>query len=300
MGAPGPRSCHRFEGASVREYGAPVRRFRMIALLVAMTVATAACGGGGDEATDDDVDGASPTTVATTVPVPTTGGGTTVPAASLTLRITDLRLVNSEESDNGVRVLLPAGVATASVTVNGLPNPNRVISVCQANDLDRRMSAAACRMPANGEAVNVNLGSAASGVEIVQAGTSSSGPAGNMTILEDVTIRYSASSREVTARLAQIAAGESGGRPSFTLTPAGSSGAYRAQLAWSVIQVFGGTPTNAQLELVQGGTATKQAEGGGLQVRLEGTLSPAGEAAFRVTNNGSAAMVTPKLALLLP
>lgn len=285
----------------MREYGAPVRRFRRIALLVAMMVAAAACGGGGDDATDDEVDGATPTTVAaTTVPVPTTGGGTAVPSANLTLRITDLRPVHSEEADNGVRVMLPAGVTTASVTVNGLPSPNRVISVCQANDLDRRMSAAACRMPANGEAVNVTLGSAASGVEIVQGGTSSSGPAGSMTILEDVTIRYSASSREVTARLAQIAAGESGGRPSFSLTPAGSSGTYRAQLAWSVIQVFGGTPSSAQLELVQGGNATKQTEGGGLQVRLEGTLSPAGEAAFRVTNNGSAAMVTPRLTLLFP
>lgn len=273
----------------------------MLTLLVAMTVAAAACGGGADDATDDEVDGATPTTVpATTVPVATTGGGTTVPATNLTLSVADLRLVNSEESDNGVRVLLPAGVATASVTVNGVPTPNRVVSICQANDLDRRMRAAACRMPASGEAVNVTLGSAASGVEIVQVGTSSSGPSGSMTILEDVTIRYSASSREVTARLAQIAAGESGGRPSFTLTPAGSSGTYRAQLAWSVIQVFGGTPTNAQLEVVQGGTATKQAEGGGLQVRLEGTLSPAGEAALRVTNNGSAAMVTPRLTLLLP
>lgn len=285
----------------MREYGAPVRRFRRIALLVAMTVAAAACGGGGDDATDDEVDGATPTTVAaTTVPVPTTGGGTAVPSANLTLRITDLRLVHSEEADNGVRVMLPAGVTTASVTVNGLPSPNRVISVCQANDLDRRMSAAACRMPANGEAVNVTLGSAASGVEIVQGGPSSSGPAGSMTILEDVTIRYSASSREVAARLAQIAAGESGGRPAFSLTPAGSSGTYRAQLAWSVIQVFGGTPSSAQLELVQGGTAAKATEGGGLQVRLEGTLSPVGEAAFRVTNNGSAAMVTPRLTLLLP
>jgi hypothetical protein len=287
-------------GLVTREYRAAVRRFRRMVLVVAMTVVAAACGGGGGEATDDDVDGAAPTTASTTAPVPTTGGGTTVPATNLTLRVTDLRLVNSEESDNGIRVLLPAGVATASVTVNGLPNPNRVISVCQANDLERRMSAAACRMPANGEAMTVTLGSAATGVEIVQAGTSSSGPAGNMTILDDVTIRYAASSREITARLPQIAAGESGGRPGFSLTPAGTSGAYRATLAWTVILVFGGSPSSAQLEVVQAGTATKQAEGSNLEVRLEGTLSPAGEAAIRVTNNGSSSLVSPKFTLLLP
>lgn len=279
-----------------------MRRLRMVASILVLAVVAAGCGGGAGDSADDDAGGAPSTTTAlTTAPVPTTAGGTTVPAANLTLRVADLRLVNSEESDNGVRVLLPAGVATASVTVNGLPTPNRVISVCQANDLDRRLSAAVCRVPANGEAVTIPLGAAASGVEIVQVGTSSSGPGGNVTNLDDVTIRYASSSREVTARLAQIAAGESGGRPSFGLTPAGAAGTYRASLAWTVIQVFGGTPSNGQLELVQGGTPAKQAEGAGLQVRLEGTVAPPGaEAAVRVSNIGSAAMVSPKLTLLLP
>ncbi len=285
------------------DYRARVRRVRVIVTMLVMTVAAAACGGGGG-GTDEEIEGAPDTTqgtTATSAPVPTTSVGTTVPGTSLTLRMTDLRLLNSEESDNGLRVLLPAGVASASVTVMGLPTPNRVISVCQATELERRLSTAACRMPANGEAVTVTLGSAASGVELVQVGVAGSGPAASVTSLEEVTIRYSASSREVNVRLPQIASGEAGGRPTFALAPAGPNGNYRATLTWSVIQVFGGTSSTARVEVVQGGNTANNAEGGGLDVRLNGTLpAPAGEAIIRVGNIGSAAMVSPKLALLLP
>jgi hypothetical protein len=272
----------------------------MIVVVLAIAALATGCGGDGG-GTDDAVDGATPTTApGTTAPAPSTGG-TTVPPSDLTLRINDVQLVNSEESDNAVRILLPAGVASASVTVTGLPSPNRVISVCQANDLERRLTTAACRMPASGEAVTVTLGSAASGVEIVQAGVSGSGPAGNTTTLEEVTIRYAASSREVNVRLPQIAAGESGSRTAFSLTPPSTNGAYRARLTWTVIQVFGGTPSNAQVELLQGGNTVNSAEGGGLDVRLEGAVpAPVGESAIRVRNIGSSAMVGPKLALLLP
>lgn len=271
-------------------------------LVLAMTAA--ACGGGGGDDTDDDIDAGGPTTAAgsaTTVPVPTTAAGTTVPPTTLTLKVTDIRLINSEESDSGMRILLPAGVASASVTATGLPTPNRVISVCQANELDRRMSTAACRQPANGEAVNVSLGSAATGVEIVQAGLSAAGPEGNATALGEVTIRYTASSREISARLPQIAGGDSGGgRPSFSLTPASTSGAYRAQLNWTVIPVFGGTDSRGRLELVQGANVSKEANSTATEARIDGTLSPPGEAAIRIQNVGTAAMVTPKLTLLLP
>ncbi len=268
-------------------------------MVLALALVAASCGGDADE------DVAAVTTTiapvpATTATVPTTVGGTTVAATPLTLRITDIRLLNSEESDNAVRILLPAGVASASVTVAGLPSPNRVISVCQADDLDRRLTTAACRMPASGEAVNVALGSAAKGVEIVQAGVSSSGPEGNTTTLGEVTIRYTASSRDVSVRLSQIAGGDSGAKPTFALTPTGTTGAYQARLTWTVIQVFGGTPSSALVELVQGGNVANKAEGGGLNVQLNGTLSPPGEATIRVQNAGSSALVAPKLALTLP
>ena len=267
--------------------------------MLAMAAAAVGCGGDGGGG-DDDL-AAPPGTAAptTTVAVPSTAAGTTVAPTDLTLRIADVRLVNSDESDNAVRILLPAGVASASVTLTNLPSPNRVISVCQARDLDRRLSTAACRMPASGEAVNVALGAVATGVEIVQAAVSSSGPAGNTTTLDEITLRYAAPSRDVNVRMPQIAAGESGGRPTFALTPRGTTGAYRATLTWTVIQVFGGTPTNAQVELLQGGSSVNRAEGGGLEVKLDGTV-PAGEATIRVSNIGSSAMVGPKLSLLLP
>lgn len=277
-----------------------MRRLGTIAMVMMMTSALAGCGGGGDDGGADD-EPASGAAATTTVPVPSTAGGTTVPATNLTLKITDLRLVNSEESDNGVRVLLPAGVATASVTVTGLPSPNRVVSVCQARQLDTRLSGAACRTPTNGEAMTVTLGTAAAGVEIVQVGTTGSGAAGSTVALEEVTIRYAASSREVNIRLPQIAAGETGGRPSFGLTPPSADGTYRASLSWTVIQVFGGTPSNGQLELVQGGTVAGQAQGGSGGVQLTGKVTPpVGEAAIRIRNSGEAALVTPKLSVLLP
>ncbi|HJV08489.1 MAG TPA: hypothetical protein VJ653_02385 [Acidimicrobiales bacterium] len=273
--------------------------------MVVLLTAAAACGGGGGGDTDDDIDAGAPTSAAgpttTAGRAPTTVAGTTVPAATLTLKIADVRLINSEESDSGMRVLLPAGVASASVTLTGVPTPNRVVSVCQANDLDRRLSTAACRTPANGEAVTVNLGSVATGVEIIQVGVSGAGAEGNSTNLSDVTIRYAASSREMSIRLPQIAGSDAaGGRPTFGLTPASTNGAYRAQLNWTIIPVFGGTDNRGRLEVVQGANVVNQANSTATEAKLEGTLSPPGEAAIRIQNVGTAAMVTPKLILLLP
>ena len=271
--------------------------------LAAVLAAAAACGGGGDSGGGDDA-AAPPSSAAgavTTAPGPSTAPSTTAAAAAtLTLRVTDVRLINSEESDSGLRILLPGGTASATVTLTGLPSPNRVVSVCQADSLDRRMGTAVCRMPGNGEAVTLPLGPAASGVEIVQAGTSSAGPGGNVTALDDISIRYSASSRELSVRLPQIASGDSGGRPTFALTPAGTTGAYRGVLTWTVIQVFGGTPSNAQLEVVQSGAVANQAQSNAADVRLNGSVSPGADAAIRVANTGTSALITPKLSLLLP
>ena len=276
-----------------------MRRFSLFLMVVAMTAAAAGCGGDGDDGDDGD-DVTATTAAATTVPAQTTAPGPTIAATNLTLRVTDVRLVNSEESDSGMRILLPAGVATASVTLTGLPSPNRVINVCQANDLDRRLGGAACRTPANGEAVTVTLGSSASGVEIIQVGTTGTGIAGNSAAVEEILVRYTANSRQLNVRLPQIAA-DSGGRPTFALTPASTDGAYRATLTWTVIPVFGGSPSSGVLELLQGGNPTSRAEGGSADVRLNGNVPPpVGDVAIRVRNDGMSALVTPKLSLLLP
>jgi hypothetical protein len=268
-------------------------------MVVGVMAGAAGCGGGGGGSAD--AGSTASTAPVTTVAVPSTTPASTVPPTALTLRIGDVHLINSEESDSGMRVLLPAGVTTASVTLTGLPSPNQTISVCQAGQLDKRLASAVCRTPANGETVTVALGAAASGVEVVQLGVSGSGPAGNSTALDAVTVRYSASSREINVRLPQIAAGDSGGRPTFSLTPPSGDGSYRATLTWTVIQVFGGTPSAAQLDLLQGGTPTGQTQSGTAEVRLGGTLpTPGGDVSVRLQNTGSAALVAPTLNALLP
>jgi hypothetical protein len=272
----------------------------MFSMIVVMAATAAACGGGGGDSGGDDIDGTPATTAgATTAPVATTAPGPTVPATGLTLRVTEVRLVNSEESDSGMRMLLPAGVANAAVTLTGLPTPNQVISVCQARELDSRMTGAFCRTPANGETVTVPLGAAATGVELVQVGTAGPGPEGNSARLDEVNIRYTASSRELNVRLPQIAA-ENGGRPTFRLTPASTDGAYRASLSWTSIPVFGGNITSGRLELLQGGAVANQAQGGA-DTRLTGVVPPPiGDVAIRVSNTGGGALVSPKVTLLLP
>lgn len=108
-------------------------------------------------------------------------------------------------------------------------------------------------------------------------------------------------SSELNIRLPHIAAGESGGAPTFGLTPASSDGTYRATLAWKVIQSFGGTDTNGQLALVEGGSRATQAQSGSAGVQLNGTVpAPVGDVAIRVQNIGAAAPVTPTLTALPP
>ena len=265
----------------------------MVAIWLAMTVTAAGCGSDGGESP-------SVTAAPTTVPVPSTAPGTTVPPTNLTLRITDVRLVISEESDRGLRVLLPDGVTSASVTLTGVPSPNGVISVCQARDLDGEAGGAACRRPASGEAVTVTLGTTAKGVEVVHTAASATGASTNSFALAEVTIRYAASSREVNVRLPQIAPGDSGGRPTFGLSPASADGTYRATFGWKVIAAFGGTPNSGQLEVLEGSRVINQSQGSG-EVQLSGNVpTPVADAAIRVQNSGSSLLVTPKLTALLP
>ncbi len=284
-----------------------MRRSRFITLAAVLALAAAGCGGGSDGNDDDPtLGGGGPATSTNAAPPTTAAAGPTTtaipagPVTNLTVRATGLRLLNAEESDNGLRILLPAGVATASVTLSGLPTPNQVISVCQAGSLDNRLTGATCRMPANGEAVDVALGSVASGVEVVQVGVAGSGPSANAATLDEVVIRYAAPSRELRVRMPQIAAGEAGSRPTFALSPASVDGAYRAQLTWTIIPVFGGGPGLGQIELLKGGSVVNQAQSGA-DTRLSGSVPPpVADAAIRVLNAGQSALVTPKLTVLLP
>jgi hypothetical protein len=268
-----------------------------VAIWLAMTVLAAGCGSDGDAG--DEAGSPSGTAATTTVPVPSSAAGTTVPPRDLTLRITNVRLAISEEADRGMRVLLPAGVTTASVTLTGVPSPNRVISVCQIQDLDGQAGGSACRTPAGGEAVTVTLGSEAKGVEVVHAAMSTTGSSASSFPMEGLTIRYSASSREVNVRLPEMEPGDSG-PTAFALTPVSADGAYRATLTWRVIAAFGGTPSNGQIEVLDGGRAVNQRQGTG-EVQLSGNVpTPVTDAAIRVQNLGTSLLVTPKLSVLLP
>ena len=274
-----------------------MRRSSLAALWLMIVLALAACGSDGDSASDD-LDSSQAAT--TTAPVPTTVGGTTVPPTNLTLRITDLRLVISEETNRGVRVLLPAGVTSASVTLPEIASPNRVVSICQTQDLNAVMSAAACRTPTGSEPVTVALGSAARGVEIIHLATPTAGPGNNTFTVKEVQISYAASSREINVRLPQIDAGDAAGRPTFALSPASADGRYRATFAWQVIPSFGGTPSQGQLEVVRGGGAVAQGQGSP-EVQINGTApAPVADLAVRATNLGTSLLVSPVLNLLLP
>lgn len=273
-----------------------MRRLGLIGLVLAMTAV--ACGGGSSG--NDKAGGGAASTVASSAPVASTAPGPTVAPTNLTLRVTDVRLVNSEDEDSGMRIMLPAGVPSATVTLNGLPTPNNVISVCQANALTKRMDTAACKTPANGDTVTVNLGAVASGVEVVQLGATGPGPAGNSAAINEIDVKYAASSRELNVRLPQIATGDAGGHPTFSLTPPSTDGSYRAKLSWTIIPVFGGGPGTAQLQLVQGGNVTNQAQSSADTTISGNVPAPVGDAAIRVSNPGSSALVSPTLNIVLP
>jgi hypothetical protein len=266
----------------------------MTTIALVMTVAAAGCGSGGGSGSAS----GSNSTAGTSTTIPPTSAQPGGPATNFTLRITNVHLLNSEETDNALRIQLPGGVTTASVTLTGLPTPNQVISVCQAATLDQKLAAATCRNPANGQAVTLPLGPATPVVEVDQVGVSGAGAGGNTTAIDQVTIQYAASSRQLNVRLPQVAANDVG--PAFALTPASADGSYQASLSWTVILTFGGAAANGQLELVQGGNVTNQAAAGA-NVKLSGNVPPpVGDVAIRVRNPGAAALVAPHLTMTLP
>lgn len=264
------------------------------ALLVAM--GAAACSSGTQSPSTNPTSGlaSTPAASASSAAAPATSAPPTA-AGSVTLSITDLRLINSEESDNALRVLVESAAPELTVTMTGVPSPNRVILVCPANDLGRRTAAASgCVTPASGEAVKVPHGTDSKGVEIVQAGVSSAGAAGNSTAIGEIAISYPATSRQVQIRLPPLQQGESGGRPTFRMTPVGP-GTYQATAAFTA--ALGG-PGEAELTLVTGSATTNMARGAG--PTLSGTLSPPAEASFRLRNSGSVALTALTLTAQFP
>ena len=222
--------------------------------------------------------------------------------------MTDLRLVNSEESDNGFRVFLDAAsdALDVSVTVTGgVPSPNRTILVCPAVELENRVRAPGCAMPASGEAVKVPHLPNYRGIEVTQVGVTGSGPGARTTAIGEIAVTFPATTREVRMRLPVVAAGDAGGRPTFRMTPVGP-GTYRASAQWSP---SGGNSGEAELTLntVTSNTATSNTATstvsraqGGPGTLLTGNLSPAGDATIRFRNTGSTALLRTVLTILFP
>lgn len=254
-----------------------------VAALLVVAMGAAACSS----------DGESPSTNPTSNPTATAGpvtsaspGPTSAPATDpgeVTLFITELRLINSEESDNALRVLVDSPVPDLTIKVTGVPNPNKVILVCPTNAIQPRtpVPGSACVTPASAEPVRVPHGTTYKGVEIVQVGVSGAGPAGNSTAISEIAISYPATSRLVQFRLPPLQQGEAGGRPSFRMTPVGP-GAYQATAAFTAAI---GNQGEAELTLVSGTSTQNMARGPGPS--LSGTLSPPTEATIRLRNSGS-------------
>jgi hypothetical protein len=241
----------------------------------------------------------SPST-STPASAPTIPSGPTGPASVgpdiVTLLVNNVRLVNSEESDNGFRILVDSAASDVSVLLTGIPSPNRTIFVCPATELDRRAPTRECATPETGEPARVPHSATHKGVEVVQVGVTGTGPAAGTTAVSAIAVTYTPTSREVRLRLPPLRAGTAGEAASFRLSPAGSgAGEYRATATWMV----GGAPGTAEIALVAGSRVAAQSNGGP-GVALTGTLPPPAEATLRVKNTGSTTLTALTITALFP
>ena len=269
--------------------------------MIAATVMAGCPSDGGSPGPPGDGSGRS-TTVSTspplTAPTLSTRPGGTVAGDTVTLTISDLRLVNSEESDNGLRVFLDSAGPTPEVTVilTGVPSPNRTIRVCPAVELERRIGVPGCVTPAGGEAVKVPHLPNYRGLEIVQVGVVTTGVGANTYALGEIAVTFPAATREVRMRLPPLAAGDGSGRPTtLRMTPT-ATGSYRANARWT-----GTAAGTGEIDLtLNTPTSTVSQARGGPGTSLTGNLSPPGEAFVRFRNAGSTTLSNVLLTVQFP
>lgn len=246
----------------------------LAAAVVASLVGGACASGTGDRAGEGRAGTAvqSPPTIG--APTLTTGPGPE--AGEVTLVVSGLRLVNSEESDNGFRVFVASPSAQVAVVLDGMASPNRVVHVCPAVELERYVGAPGCTPPENGQTVNVRHQPDYRGLQVVQVGVQGPGEGGRSTVVGTIRATFTAASREVRFRLPPVAPGEV---VSFALGPPGD-GTYRATGTW---------PATGQGELVltSGSREISRAEGG-TGTSLTGNLSPPAPATVTFRNAGTA------------
>lgn len=253
------------------------------AALLLIALGVAGCTSSGNPAATS-TSGPAVATTGASSSAPTTSQSGTGQSGMFTLRVRDLTLFNSEESDNGFRVLFTSPATPVTVTLQGaIPVPNRVIEVCAVTTLDTP-SRASCSMPSAGQAVRVVLPPGAQGVEINQVGVSASGAAGNRAQLAEVTIAWTGPSRAVEAQLPPV---EAGGGPSFAITP--PTGSQRAKATWT-------RGTSARLTVESASRVVATADGGpGLEIATQ--TGPPAEALVRLRNTGDAPLIRTRLSL---
>ena len=214
----------------------------------------------------------------------------------MTFTATGVRLLDSEGADNGLRIVVDSAASDLAVTLAGVPEPNRVVTVCPAPAFDHHVAAPGCAMPASGATVLVPHGADYAGVEIALAGVTGPGPAGSALTLSSITVAYIPSSRQVRLRLPPMPNRDTGGTPDFRLSPAGP-GTYRALATWAPSAT--GTSGEAELVLATGSSDVSRSQGGP-DLQVSGNLSPPAEADVGFHNTGSVALLAPTLTVLFP
>lgn len=229
-----------------------------------------------------------------TAPVP--AGGTSGPDI-VTLLAGNVRLFDAENADNGFRIAVDSAAAAVSIVLSGIPTPNRAIFVCPTAGLDQRAARSACTNPTDGEPSRLPFGSDSRGVEVVQLGAAGTGPTASSTPITTIALTFTPRSRQVGLRLPPLRAGTAGEPASFRLSPAGTTGAYRATATWA--SPTGAAPGRAMLSLLGAGPGTHSAEGGP-GVTLSGTLAAPGDATIRLRNSGTTTLDGVTLTALFP
>lgn len=288
---------------------------RRTVLLLSVVLLAAACGGGDGKRTaaSTSTSATVATTSTTTSPITTGGAATTAaPGSAVKLHVYNVKLYNSEESDNGFRVQVDSPASKVTVVLKGgLPSSNHVVNVCAAKNIDTHGAAAKCAAPSDGEAVEVDHGAGLDAIEVIQVGVGNA-PAGSgdSVTINEVEISYVPADRSVKLRLPPIdvplgasVCKDNGCNPFFELTPF-MAGTVSATATWDGAD-------NGQLTLESGDiaahgyAATGQpynvvaTASGGPGISIHGT-PPASESAVAFRNTGATPLLAGVLTITWP
>ena len=215
----------------------------------------------------------------------------------VTFHAYNVTLQNSEESDQGLRILVDSPDPNIFVRLKGgVPSSNKVVSVCPIVDMKKLSPGSACVFPSNGEKVEIPHGSEYLGAEVFLLGLAPDGT--NQITIDDIQVGYKAASGAVRVKTPPIAKPVGGSackdnacNPFFEMVP---------QLTGTLtaVSTHEGNGT-AQLSILAGDVAAHgySATGtpyttidfmeGGFQLKVSGKIYAAEEAALAFQNTGT-------------